>query len=123
MNKIKLYHYSNKDIKDKLKVKFYGYNYFTSNDKNITNVKRIFFYIKPEPEALLKGNKFCYSLDYPIFRIYDITKDLRGYLKNNSIDKALRKIKQKYNGIIYQIGNYNIVNLFYDVKFTNKERL
>ena len=120
---MRLYHYSNTDIKDKLKISYYGYNYYTNNDKNITNVKRLFFYTRPEPEALLRGSKFLYSLDYPDFRIYNITKDLRGYLLHNSIDKALQRIKQCYNGVIYTIGNYDIVNLFYDVKFTKKEVL
>ena len=120
---IKLYHYSQADIKEKIKVKFYGLNYFTSNDKNLTDIKRAFYYTKPEPEHLLKGNKFLYIVDYPNFRLYDISQDKRGYLKDKTIDQALRQIKQKYNGVIYRIGNYEIVNLFYDTRYTKKEIL
>ena len=118
---IKLYHYSQADFKDKVKVIFYGLNYYTSNDKNITDIKRAFYYTEPRPEALLKGCKFLYITEYPKFRLYDITKDLRGYLKDKTIDKALYQIKQRYNGVIYKIGDFEIVNLFYDVKFTKKE--
>lgn len=117
---MRLYHYSNADIKDKIKVSYYGQNYFTANDKAITNVKRAFFYTKPEPEALLRHSKFLYIVDYPIFRLYDISKDLRGYLRHRTIPEALRKIKQNYNGIRYNIGNNEIVNLFYDTKIKDK---
>lgn len=117
---IKLYHYSNTDIKDKIKVSYYGQNFYTTNDKNITNVKRAFYYTKPEPENLLKGNKFLYIVEYPKFRLYDISADLKGYLTGQTIGQALYKIKQTYNGIIYRIGNLEIVNLFYDTKIIDK---
>ena len=120
---IRLYHYSQADFKDKIKVKFYGFNYFTTNDKNLTDIKRAFYYTKPEPEHLLKGSKFLYIVDYPKFRLYDITKDLKGYLKDKTISKALSQIKQKYNGVIYRIGKNEIVNLFYDTRYTKREIL
>jgi hypothetical protein len=123
MNKIKLYHYSNIDIRDYIKPDFYGLNYFTSNDKAITNVKRAFYYTKPEPEHLLRGSKFLYTILYSKFRLYDISADLKGYLKDKTISEALHKIKQDYNGIIYRIGNIEIVNLFYRARFIKKERL
>jgi len=112
---ITLYHYSQADFKDKIKVKFYGLNNYTFYDKNLTNIKRAFYYTKPE--HLLKGSKFLYITDYPNFRLYDITKDLKGYLKDKTIDEALHQIKQKYNGVIYRIGKSEIVNLFYDTKY------
>ena len=120
---IKLYHYSNIDIKDYIKPDFYGSNFYTTNDKNITNVKRAFYYTKPEPEHLLSNSKFLYIIDYPEFRLYDISQDLRGYLRAKTISQALYKIKQNYNGIRYNIGNLVIVNLFYDIKFTEKRIL
>ena len=120
---IKLYHYSQADFKDKIKVKFYGLNYYTTNDKNLTDIKRAFYYTKPEPEALLLGSKYLYITDYPKFRLYDITKDLKGYLKDKTISKALSQIKQKYNGVIYRIGKNEIMNLFYDTRYTKREIL
>ena len=120
---IRLYHYSQADFKDKIKVKFYGLNNYTFYDKNLTDIKRAFYYTKPEPEHFLKGSKFLYITDYPKFRLYDITKDLKGYLKDKTISKALSQIKQKYNGVIYRIGNSEIVNLFYDTRYIKQEVL
>ncbi len=117
---MRLYHYSNADIKEKLKVSYFSANFYTNNDKNISDIKRLFFYTKPEPEHLLSGCKYCYVVNYPAFRLYDITLDKLGFLKNNTIHEALKKIKQKYNGIIYKIGNNEIVNIFYDVKIFKK---
>ena len=117
---ITLYHYSQADIKGYIKVKFYGLNYYTNNDKNITDIKRAFYYTKPEPEALLRNCKFLYIKEYPKSRLYNITDDVEGYLKDKTISKALYLIKKRYNGVIYKIGKNEIVNLFYDVKFTKK---
>ena len=117
---IKLYHYSNTDIKDYIKPDFYGSNYFTSNDKNITNVKRAFYYTKPEPEALLRGSKFLYIVEIEPSQLYNISQDSKGYLKSHSISEALRHIKRHYKGVIYNIGKVEIVNLFKRIKIINK---
>jgi len=120
---ITLYHYSQADFKDKIKVKFYGLNYYTTNDKNLTDIKRAFYYTKPEPEALLRGSKYLYIKEYPKSRLYNITDDIDNYLKDKTISEALYQIKKRYNGVIYNIGKNEVVNLFYDVKFTKKEVL
>jgi len=122
-NKITLYHYSNINITRKISVKYYGYNNYTSNDVRLTNVKRAFYYTKPEPETLLRGSQYLYTVKYPKARLYDITKDLRGYLIGHSISEALYRIKQRYNGIIYNIGKIEVVNLFYDTRYNNKINL
>jgi len=124
MNKnIKLYHYSNANIKDKIKVAYYGNNYFTVNDTKVTNIKRSFFYIKPKPEYLLSASKYRYSLNFNLSKLYNLTKDCKPYLRNKSITQALSIIKRKYKGVIYKIGNRYIVNLFIDVKYIQKEIL
>jgi hypothetical protein len=118
---LKLYHYTDQNIKDKLKVSYYGKNYFTSNDVKITAIKRLFFYAVPCPEYLLDSSEYCYIVNYPINRIYDLTIDREGFLKNNSIDGALRQIKYLgYSGIKYNIGADVIYNLFYDVKIAKQ---
>ena len=117
---MRLYHYSNADIKDKIKVGYYGLNSYTVNDTAITILKRAFYYTRPEPEALLRHCRFLYIVNYPDFRIYDITKDNRGYLTGRAISEALYKIKQNYNGVKYNIGSCEIVNLFYDTKIKDK---
>ena len=120
---IRLYHYSNTDIKDYIKPDFYGSNYFTSNDKNITNVKRAFYYTKPEPEALLRYCKFLYIVEIELSQLYNISQDIKGYLKSQSIGEALRDIKRHYKGVIYNIGNLKIVNLFYRARIIKQEIL
>jgi len=123
-NKIKLYHYSDKDIKDKIKVEYYGHNYFTANDKNITDIKRAFYYTEARPEALLRGSKFLYITEIDQSKIYDLRNDKAGYIKrfDNITDILSYIISIGYIGVIYNIG-YDIVNLFYDVKFTIKKEL
>jgi hypothetical protein len=117
----KLFHYSNENISaGKLSIDFFGKNYFTTNDIKQSPIKRIFFYTRPVPEYLLKNCRYCYIAEISDFRVYDISKDRRGYLNNCDIHTALLKIKQKHNGIKYIIGDNEIVNLFYDVKIKEK---
>ena len=120
---IRLYHYSNTDIKDFIKPDFYGSNFYTTNDKNITTLKRAFYYTKPEPEHLLRHCKFLYIVEIEPEVLYNISQDIKGYLKSQSIGEALRHIKKYYKGVIYNIGNLERVNLFYDTKFIKKEVL
>ena len=120
MNKLKLYHYSNADFKGYIKPDFFGLNNYTSNDKNITTIKRAFYYTRPEPEHLLSSSKFLYITKIEPEVLYNISQDIRGYLKSQSIGKALRRIKRHFKGIIYNIGNIKIVNLFYDIKINKR---
>jgi hypothetical protein len=124
-NKIKLYHFSNSDFKNKISVNFYGQNYFTSNDFKITEVKRAFYYLEPrELEHRFIGCRYLYITEILKSRVYDLRADLRGYkLRYNTITRLLRAIKQNYNGVIYEAGGVVIVNLFYDVKIKDKVTL
>ena len=52
---IKLYHYTDKNIKNKIKVKYFAENFYTNNDKKASNTKRSFFFTNkniPEGEPL-----------------------------------------------------------------------
>ena len=118
---MRLYHYSN--IKtDKLKIDNFGYNYFTLNDKKISDIKRIFFYDRNDnPENLFNGVKYLYVKDINNNDIYDLYNDndnLRDKFKYNgvlNIDKLLLYVKENYKGILYKINDYNIINLFIDI--------
>lgn len=113
---MKLYHYSNIDIKNKIKVKYCGQDFFT------TDIKRAFFYTIPEPEQQLKNYKYLYVVNILPDKIYSLKSDLLE-LKNkyDSITKMLRAIiKKGYAGIVYNIGDYDIVNLFEDIKIDKK---
>ena len=122
MNKIKLYHFSNNNIKDKIKVSYYGNNSFTFNDLKVTNIKRSFWYLTSEPlEHRFKHCNYCYIIELNKSRLYDLTIDKKKFLKQRwTIHQLLRYIKYLgYKGIIYDLG-YKVVNLFYDTKFTEK---
>ena len=118
-NKIKLYHYSNEDIKKSINPIYYGSGAYTSNDVKCTSVKRCFYYLKPIPyEHFFKTVQYLYVTEIQKSRLYDLSEDYRGYIiKDKTITEILNKIKQKYEGVIYKLGNYNVVNLFYSKKF------
>ena len=111
-----LFHYSNKNISDKIKVKYFCNNHFTLNEKNVSSIKRSFFYtIKNPQEYLLEGCQYLYICKVKKSTIYDITKDNQGLYKGN-ITKLLKKVKQlKYQGIKYTLGGYEVVSLLYDI--------
>jgi hypothetical protein len=121
---LKLYHYSKADIKEKLKISFYGDNYYTKNDCNITSIKRLFFYTEPKQETLLRDCQYLYISYIQEYLIYDLDKDIIGYKnKYKTITDILKAIiKKGFKGVSYSIGN-KIINLFYDIKFKQKLKL
>ena len=124
MKNITLYHFSNADIKRQIKTSFYGENFYSKNDFNCTYHKRTFFYTQTENiEYIFKRSKYYYEVNYPSSLIYDLIIDKFNFKRYApDIDKILSKIKQKYyKGVKYRIGNIEIVNLFYDIKFTKKK--
>jgi len=121
---ILLYHYSNISLKrnEKLTPDNFGNNYFTQNDVNACNVKRLFFYDTPKPEALLYGSRYLYTCRIQAKKLYNITEDKAGYLRRfNSLYEAVNAIKKDYSGVLYTIGGRNIINLFYAIKPDKKE--
>lgn len=111
-----LYHYSNKKLKS-INPKYFGKNCYTSNDKNISNVKRTFFYDKKNPEFLLNDCLYIHHVKISKKNIYDITKDKKKILKkyNNDIDKALRYFKSKKLIVTYNNG-LQVYNSFQSLK-------
>jgi len=117
-----LYHYSNADIKDKLKVKYAFINAYSSNDKKACNIKRLFFYISKQPKEHRFNNvKYCYIIKLDKNNIYDLTQDKMNYKKKylNNINKLLNTIKKHYIGIKYNVG-FDIVCLFQNIKYNKK---
>ena len=120
---ITLYHYSNNKINGKLLPDFFGYNSYTDNDIKSCNIKRIFFYDKKNPEYLLSSYSFLYTCRILKNQLYNITIDPAGYIKRyNSLYQAINVIKSRYKGIIYRIGDYNIINAFYAINSNKIER-
>jgi len=122
-NYLTLYHYSNNKIKGKLLPDFFGNNSYTDNDIKSCNIKRIFFYDKKNPEYLLSNCSFLYTCRILKNQLYNITIDPAGYIKRyNSLYQAINVIKSRYKGIIYRIGDYNIINIFYAINSNKIER-
>jgi hypothetical protein len=130
MKKISLYHYSAADIKDRIKVKYYGGNYYTVNDTKVTSVKRSFFYaVKDQRESFFRGAAFLYIVNIDASAVYDLHEDKRKLLERFreygriNFDALLTYIKRLgYIGVKYSIG-YPVVNLFKDVEYAAKIKL
>jgi len=120
---MRLYHYSNTNIKDKLKVKHFGHNSFTNNDGRISSLKRSFCFTSSiVPEARFQGSPYKYTIDIPKKDIYNLISDSKKLKsKYNNIHSLLEGVKKLgYKGVLYNVG-YNIVNLFYDISYDKKE--
>jgi len=124
MNKIQLYHYSNIDIKDKLKTSFFGNNLYTNHSKNLSKIKRIYFYIdKDKKEWRFNGCQYCYNCEINKIKLYNLISDKLNLLKkyNNNLNGILKDIKKRgYIGIIGNNG-YNVAILLKDIKIKDKK--
>lgn len=111
-----LYHYSSKKLKE-INPKYFSKNYFTANDKKISNIKRSFFYDKKQSEYLLNDCDYIHIVKINSKNIYDLTKDKNKLLIKfkNDIDKTLRYLKSKNKIVKYNLG-YNVYNIFNTVK-------
>lgn len=120
---IKIYHYTDKNIKDKIKIEYFGDNFYTNNDKKISNIKRSFFFTdKNIPEYRFENLKYGYIAKINKNKIYDLSKDIIGYTKKyNNINDILKAIKKQYIGIKYNLG-YDVICLFKDIKYIKKIR-
>jgi len=126
MKKIKLYHYSNINIPDKIKVKKFGRNSYTRNDVSACNIKRAFYYIgKSKVEYILKYSKYLYIVEVGKSQLYNLDID-KKHLKEKficknldiiNIPKMIKYIKKYYIGVIY---TQNVVSIFKDLQYNKK---
>lgn len=115
---IKIYHYSNADIKNKIKINCFGYNAYTDNSIKISGVKRIYFYLnKNTREYFFISSKFLYTAKINLKKLYNIKSDKIKLKNNQDIYNEAKKLG--YKGLY---GN-GVIVLFYDVKFTSKNIL
>jgi hypothetical protein len=116
MNKIKIYHYSNADIKDYINSSFFGINSYSNNSKNISKVNRSYFYRNlNNREYYFNGVKFLYTAKINLKDLYNIDRNLF----NNSKDIYLTAKNRGYRGIY----NNEQVILFNKIKIIKKEVL
>jgi len=114
---MKLYHYSNTYIKDKIKTAYFGDNTYTNNDKSISAIKRTFFFTTVKiPEYRFENSKYKYTAVINDNNIYNLILDNKNLIKRGkNIHYILQKIKKLgYKGTLYNVG-YNVVVLFNDI--------
>ena len=120
-NKIKLYHYSNKNFRGYIKTNFFGENNFTSYSKKLSNIRRSYFYTSlNKRECYFMVVKFLYIVEVDKNKLYNLNDDTLN-IGNKSSQYIFKTIKDKgYRGII---GNNGIecVVLFYDIKIKNRK--
>jgi len=126
VKKMKIYHYTDKNIKE-VKTCYFAKNNYTGNDKKISGVNRSFFYTEKSNIEHRFKNKIKYYAKVKKTKIYNLNKDKNGYLNkfkndyniidNTSIDKTLKYIADNTNyiGIYYKTGGLNIISLFEDI--------
>ena len=119
---MKLYHFSDKKNLKIISPNYFGKNCYTNNDKNISNVKRAFYYDSKKPqEWLLNDAKYRYTIIIDKSKIYDLSKDKSNLIaKYNDIDKILRVLKKEYVGAKYNNG-FECYIIFKELKTISKK--
>ena len=121
---MKIYHPSNK-LFNIVKTKYFGENFYTLRDLKASKLPRTFWYLKERiPEQRFKNSKFLYQAEILRNSLYDLRTDNYNLItKTKNIDNLLRKIKRDYQGVIYNVGQYNIIALFNDIKAIRKRKV
>lgn len=118
---LKLYHYSNQNIKGYIKPGFFGLNHYSRESCRESSLARSFFYIGKGKEAFLSNCKFCYTAEIESSKIYDIVNDKKNlkriYSNFNEILKAIKKLG--YAGVSGNNG-FKVICLFRAVKYIDK---
>ena len=118
-----IYHYSNKNFKGAIKPSFFGLNYYSKQSSRESSIDRSFFYIGKGKESFFDGVKYKYTATIEAHKIYNLEKDIKNLKEKLSFNDILKHVKKL--GYIGLSGNngYNVVCLFYPVKYINKEVL
>lgn len=123
---IKLYHFTNADISGKLKPCHFGENSYTNGGIKASSIKRLYFYtVNRAYESHLKDCRFCYIVEVENSKIYDLDIDINEYkIKEYTPSQIFFDIlKRGYIGIKFNLGFYDIVNIFKPIKFIEKYNL
>ena len=65
---MRLYHYSDTEIKDKINPKYFGSNCYTNRDRAVSNIKRSFFFTDSEsPEYRFTSCDYKYIVNIAEF--------------------------------------------------------
>lgn len=122
-NILTLYHYSKAYIPNKIDPLYFGSNSYTRADKRTCGLARAFYYIQDNyiPEYYIKNWQYKYIAYIPKILLYDLRIDKLGLVDRfkSNIPDLLLYIKARYKGAIYNLGGYNVVILFYTVKYSS----
>ena len=121
-----IYHYSNINIPDKIKVGHFGANSYTDKDRQASELNRTFYFTDKKPQEFrFKDSKYRYTINISDKDIYNLIEDPKGLLSlsiyRNNINGLLKRIKNLgYKGALYSVG-YNIIILFNNTPYKKKE--
>jgi len=119
---MKLYHFTDKDLK-KISIKYFGYNNYTKNDARYTT-KRFFCYDSVQPkEYHLKASQYRYTIKVDNKNIYNLDKDKLKIKEkyNYNIDRILKYLSLNFTACSYDIG-FSCYCVFKDIKPSEKAR-
>ena len=138
---IHLYHYGAFDEDEKeLDPEYFLSNtsHHSRKEKEVSDVPRSFFYTdlnNVEHQIAKAYNRKLYKAVVPITKVYDLRKDPDGFIqqvkhpvfglrKGMEWNDLLNAIKEKYDGVFYNMGNnIGIVAWFYPIKVERVEEI
>jgi len=116
---IKIYHPSDR-LFDIVKVKYFGEHYYTRRESRTSDMPRSFWYFTPDiPEARFATTRYLYVTEIDLKGFYDFrNKNLKDtvFEKFESLHDILKLLKLAYQGVIYNVGEYDIIAIFEDIK-------
>lgn len=135
--KIKLYHFSNKNV-EVMDPQFFvdSRGSYSRKDWEVSNVARSFFYTDPtKTEPRISSQLYMYTAEVDANRIYDFANDPEKYRKKYrhptyglrkwvDWNPMLEEIREKYDGIFYVINNETIpvIAYFKEIKVDKVEK-
>ena len=112
----------------------FGTSYFTSADKEVSEVPRTYFYVDlDDVEKIVVGGRLLYSTEVPISEVYDLKTDPEGYIKKikhpvyglrkgEEWTELLEYIRDEtpYNGL-FRGRSFDAVEWFYPIEIYKVE--
>lgn len=113
---INLKHFSTETDLKEINPKYFAKNCFTLNDYKLSNIPRSFFYVNnSQIENRFKGQtKYTAIIDSD--KLYNITENKLN-IQFSNINELLTIVKRKrYLGVIYNINDLQIANIFKSIQ-------
>jgi hypothetical protein len=130
---VTLYHYSRVDADTViLDPKYFlsNRNSFSRREYEKSQVPRTFFYVDTtHAERIVSSGNALYTTTVPSSEIYNLKKDPEGILEASKqpgayfidFNKVLNTIKEKYKGVFYDTGGFDVVAWFESIEVNKGE--